>query len=243
MCSCLNVVVTVNECKKIDDCSCSTDGGEISLRKLAETGKPRFPDIPTTAKAFTFSWNPCNSYSVGKCDDVAACFQDTYGGKYYDIAKQNTASCSLGENGECTLTYTGAGIGGKESHLTVALRCDKSQEGEVDPMSANIFSNKYATVLHSKYACPTSSSSSGSSSGLSSGSILVITFSCILIAYIIGGILINKYAKHVDGKEAFPNYSFWADFPYLIKDGCVFTFHSLGKLCGKGPCRTGYASI
>jgi len=41
MCSCLNVVVTVNECKKIDDCSCSTDGGEISLRKLAETGKPR----------------------------------------------------------------------------------------------------------------------------------------------------------------------------------------------------------
>jgi len=117
MCSCLNVVVTVKECKKIDDCSCSTDEGEISLRKLAETGKPRFPDIPSSAKAFRFSWNPCNSYSVsqsqGKCDDVAACFQDTYSKKYYGIAKQNTASCSLGENGECTLTYTGAGIGEK----------------------------------------------------------------------------------------------------------------------------------
>ena len=47
--------------------------------------------------------------------------------------------------------------------------------------------------------------------------LLSCRFSCILIAYIIGGILINKYAKHVDGKEAFPNYSFWADFPYLIK--------------------------
>ena len=42
-----------------------------------------------------------------------ACFQDTYSKKYYGIAKQNTASCSLGENGECTLTYTGAGIGEK----------------------------------------------------------------------------------------------------------------------------------
>jgi len=35
--------------------------------------------------------------------------------------------------------------------------------------------------------------------------------------YIIGGILLNKYARHIEGKEAFPNYSFWTDLPSLIK--------------------------
>ena len=35
-------VLSVKECKKIDSCSCSTDEGEISLKKLAGTGgKPK----------------------------------------------------------------------------------------------------------------------------------------------------------------------------------------------------------
>ena len=42
-------------------------------------------------------------------------------------------------------------------------------------------------------------------------------FSCLLIAYIVCGILFNKYAREVEGKEVFPNYSFWADFLYLVK--------------------------
>ena len=31
-------VLSVKECKKVDHCSCATDEGEISLRKLAGTG-------------------------------------------------------------------------------------------------------------------------------------------------------------------------------------------------------------
>ena len=31
----------------------------------------RFPDIPSNNKEYTFSWNPCNSYSEGNCVDVA----------------------------------------------------------------------------------------------------------------------------------------------------------------------------
>lgn len=124
----------------------------------------------------------------------------------------------------------------------MALQCDKTVEGRVDPVDFDVSTNKHTTVLHSKYACP-SSTSSTSSTGLSIGSILVITFSCLLIVYIICGILFNKYARQVEGKEVFPNYSFWADFPYLVKDGCVFTSHSLRELCGGGSSRSGYASI
>ncbi|KAJ7384165.1 hypothetical protein OS493_023494 [Desmophyllum pertusum] len=138
----------------------------------------------------------------------------------------------------CFDIYRKAAIG--DSVFTVALQCNETVEGQVDAMT--IATNKYGTVLHSKYACP-SPPSSGTSTGLSIGSILVITFSCIIIVYIMCGILLNKYARQVEGKEVFPNYSFWADFPYLIKDGCVFTFECLGRLCGKDSSRGGYASI
>lgn len=39
--SCWKFSLSYKECKKIDDCSCLTDEGEVSLKKLAETGKPR----------------------------------------------------------------------------------------------------------------------------------------------------------------------------------------------------------
>ncbi|KAL9966511.1 hypothetical protein ACROYT_G024596 [Oculina patagonica] len=238
-------VISVKECKKIDQCRCSTDEGEISLKKLAGTGgKPRFPRIPDSkAKAFTFSWNPCDSYSLPSgCADVAACFEQTVlkEVKYWSVAKQDAADCVLTENGQCVLIYTGTALT-RESVFSVALQCNKTVEGHIDPVVSDILKDTYKTVLHSKYACP--SSSSGSSTGLSTGSILVIIFSCLVIAYIVCGILVNKYARELEGKEVFPNYSFWADVPYLIKDGCVFTLHSLGSLCGKGPSRTGYASI
>ena len=39
--SCSKFSLCYKECKEIDDCSCLTDEGEISLKKLAETGTPR----------------------------------------------------------------------------------------------------------------------------------------------------------------------------------------------------------
>lgn len=42
ICSLSKFVLSLKECKKIDQCRCSTDEGEISLKKLARTGgKPR----------------------------------------------------------------------------------------------------------------------------------------------------------------------------------------------------------
>ncbi|CAH3175208.1 unnamed protein product [Porites lobata] len=246
--TCWKFSLSYKECKKIDDCSCLTDEGEVSLKKLAETGTPRFLEIPALkAPSYKFSWNPCNPFSLGKngskCTKVAACLQNTILiDDYFGIATQDTATCSLGNNGECVLKYTGTGAISRKSHVAVTLRCDKSQEGTIEAPTTDISSWTVTTVLHSKYACPTSSSSHGSS-GLSLGSVLVISFSCLLIVYISGGILVNVYVKHIKGKEAFPNYTFWVDLPFLVKDGCVFTFQSLGKLCGFGPSRTGYASI
>ena len=40
--TCWKFSLSYKECKKIDDCSCLTDEGEVSLKKLAETGTPRW---------------------------------------------------------------------------------------------------------------------------------------------------------------------------------------------------------
>ncbi|XP_068670726.1 uncharacterized protein [Montipora foliosa] len=236
----LSMVVTLKECTTIDHCSCSTDKGKISLWELAGTGKPRFSEIPTDSKDNTISWNPCSSYSEGKCVDVAACLK--FNGES-GIAKQNTATCVL-RDGECALNYTGERkfFITMPTNVSVKLRCDESQDGKVDPV--NIQKLKiFTTILHSKYACPIAPPLPSGSHGLSLGSILVIIFFCLVIVYITSGILVNKYIRSVEGNKVFPNYSFWMDLPYFIKDGCVFTFHSLQSLCGKGTRRSGYASI
>ncbi|XP_068740233.1 uncharacterized protein [Montipora capricornis] len=263
----LSMVVTLKECTTIDHCSCSTDKGKISLWKLAETGKPRFSEIPTDSKDNTISWNPCSSYSEGKCVDVAACLE--FHGES-GIAKQNTATCVL-RDGECALNYTGErtlrlqvtdhcfsntetrynstqqcvyfnSIVTMQTNVSVKLRCDESQDGKVDPVNIQKL-RIFTTILHSKYACPIAPPLPSGSHGLSLGSVLVIIFFCLVIVYITSGILVNKYIRSVEGNKVFPNYSFWMDLPYFIKDGCVFTFHSLQSLCGKGTRRSGYESI
>ncbi|KAJ8025219.1 hypothetical protein HOLleu_35364 [Holothuria leucospilota] len=48
------------------------------------------------------------------------------------------------------------------------------------------------------------------------------TFSVLLVVYIASGIGYAKY-KGRTGKEMIPNYSFWSDLPYAIKDGFKFS--------------------
>jgi hypothetical protein len=42
--------------------------------------------------------------------------------------------------------------------------------------------------------------------------------------YVIVGCLVNAFARQKRGIEIIPNLEFWKDFPFLLKDGIVFTF-------------------
>ncbi|XP_019851241.1 PREDICTED: uncharacterized protein LOC105312512 isoform X3 [Amphimedon queenslandica] len=54
------------------------------------------------------------------------------------------------------------------------------------------------------------------------GLILILLCLVGLATYFIAGILVMKFVKGATGKELIPNYAFWSDLPYLIKDGCLF---------------------
>lgn len=151
--------------KKITSCRCSMDEGEIDLRKLAgKEGKPRFFNIPSNYTNSSFSWNPCNSYSLNgsACKGVAACMEQkgVNTSEFYSVAKQDTAEFFHREDGEIFLTYKGTAFN-KTSVFSVVLKCDPKEEGKVDPVIAYTTKNAYETVLYSKYACPSGSSSTG----------------------------------------------------------------------------------
>lgn len=82
--------------------------------------------------------------------------------------------------------------------------------------------------MESFYGCPIKPTSSN---GLSTGSILLIILLVIVVVYLIGGILINWKFRHLHGVEIIPNYSFWSELPGLTKDGIIFSFKKLRRLC------------
>lgn len=45
----------------------------------------------------------------------------------------------------------------------------------------------------------------------------VCRFACIIIVYLIVGILVMKFVKGASGKDVVPNVGFWSDFPFLVK--------------------------
>lgn len=51
---------------------------------------------------------------------------------------------------------------------------------------------------------------------------LIAAFIVIVSLYLIIGSAYNYTTKNARGVEVIPNYHFWNDFPYLVKDGCCF---------------------
>jgi hypothetical protein len=57
---------------------------------------------------------------------------------------------------------------------------------------------------------------------------------CGLVTYFVVGIIIKRVKFDKTGLEMIPNYNFWKDLPFLIKDGVLFVYHSIAGLFRKG---------
>jgi len=205
---------------------------------------PRFTKI-AGAGGRTFEWNPCTPFdSPNGCENVMVCQQIFAGDKNAGTEKDTTFS--VDDEGNVVVLYGPSKDSDATRQSKITLKCDPSEPGNgTIPKFTESGSGKvlYSGTFTSKYACATG----GSSGGLSVGSILLIIFFPLLLMYIIIGLLINRYGRGIESMpEMLPNHSFWADFPFLVKDGVVFTFgciksgcSSLSNKCGRG----GYAEI
>eukprot|EP00053_Salpingoeca_punica_P013154 m.118512 g.118512 ORF g.118512 m.118512 type:complete len:314 (+) comp16124_c0_seq3:6176-7117(+) len=81
-------------------------------------------------------------------------------------------------------------------------------------------------------ACPSQLPCSSSSKKLSGGSILLIIFFSLLSAYLLFGVLYNRWVHGAKGMEQVPNREFWSETWSNAKAGCSYIFSCSGTSGG-----------
>ncbi|XP_078321516.1 cation-dependent mannose-6-phosphate receptor-like [Crassostrea virginica] len=216
----LTLITTIKTevCQKVSACSCKTSEGVVDLSALPGS-------VSANDEKYKNTWFTCSAGTCGTFNGVSICqTQLTPPENSFINGYFNTSTFSGEPEKNLVLTYTGDTIsvpGGTQIRTSrIALVCDKTAdvntfiaEGEQPPVG----SVNYKFTLRSKHACIVSS-------GISVGSVLLILFFVFVLIYVIGGILFLRFYRGASGVEMFPNYEFWKDLPFLIKDGMVFTF-------------------
>jgi len=120
--------------------------------------------------------------------------------------------------------------------MEITFICDPNA-GTGNPIFVAEVNTNYKFNWITAAGCPTNvnfggGGSGGGGGGLSGGSILLIILLCVTVVYLVGGVLLNKFARHKEGMEMVPNVEFWISIPGLVKDGVLFIVH---KIKGGGP--------
>lgn len=106
----------------------------------------------------------------------------------------------------------------RDKQTTILLTCDKNQSSPL--LKGKEESGHYNLELISSKLCLVETEGQSS---ISTGSMLVLIFLVMSVVYFGGGVLTLRLLRGAEGKEMIPNYEFWADLPYLVRDGILFT--------------------
>ncbi|XP_035688259.1 uncharacterized protein LOC118423991 [Branchiostoma floridae] len=214
-------------CVKKMSCACEMDdkSGYIDLTSVQSSGKPRFKDVtPTDFGPWLYSWNPCESFSMSQCSNVAACqVSSTDTTQSFDIGIQDSVTFNKDVNDNWVLTYTSRD--GTKT-LNVVLEC--TQNSDDLTVTGEVSTNAYQFTLVSRHSCVKQGPWPGLAASISFGSVLCIIFFPGIFLYCAGGVAFNKLARGKSGRDLVPNVYFWSELPGTIKDGYRFA---------TSPCR------
>lgn len=210
-------------CKMTGPCTCEFEQWKIDLSPLVPSSKNSEPMFTVSAETYIFSYNPCKPFRSNatncKNDTDLAVNRIDKGGKCLVIGNQENVAFK-GDTSKVDgiyLEYSNK-KGAPNSFAKVLLQCSNQNhfkyiKQETPPPLSYVF--KLETI----YACQPVNHK------LSAGSIFLILFMVATTVYLIGGFIFKHFYLHAQGVEIIPHYSFWSDFPLLVRDGCYFTFH------------------
>jgi hypothetical protein len=148
-----------------------------------------------------------NKYSnCGTCGPVAGYCQTTPW--FEDCIGIFTSAVPMPNNAGVELMYDNGDWG---AIGRVKLMCNPDATELSTPKGESF--NKIM-IVDSKYACPVTSLGS-----LSAGSIFMIIVLVLVLVYIIGGVLYNRFRNNKSGVDMIPNAEFWVLFPSYVKGG------------------------
>jgi len=174
-----------------------------------------------------------------QCSQPApACQEELAGTQTYSLGSLNTQAWSaspFGADQGVVVRYTdGVICGNGKRTVTISLECDTEYDGK-----GNIFSIVEAPTcsfimqIASPFACP--GIRPPSSTAIDIGWILIIVLGVSFIIYLIAGIVYKTKISSNPvgfGLEAIPNYEFWKDLPFMVKEGSMYVYQKIMNVAG-----------
>ncbi|XP_075213007.1 uncharacterized protein LOC142319520 [Lycorma delicatula] len=213
-------------CKPNGSCQCIfPNGSALDLTKLINRD---FGWIKVNETA-DITYRPCVDVKIGNNSSTNECYTGVSVCLRNNQTVNETSYVNLGKasDGKFSSTKASEPISlhfqvNNRPTATVTFKCSENPN-DAPSLEATENAGNYVIVLTSPETCITYILADAHESGLSGGSLLVLIFIVLSATYFGGGILTLKLIRGAEGKEMIPNYEFWADLPYLVRDGVIFT--------------------
>ena len=216
---CLFAKISPQGVTKTGDCEWTTSDTGIIL----DLSKLTHYDTYDPNTGANYRYYPCrvtedwDQYTCNAANSPALC-QKNSDGSVYLIGRLANVEIKVLTSSTFELTYSG-GDGGRIG--TVTLTCDQSSDSL--KFDGEPFESVYLFSFSFKSACTRAPAEQG---GNAPAFFLILLIVSLIAAptYVVAGVLIMYFYKKARGVELIPNIEFWKDFPFLLKDGFLFTF-------------------
>jgi hypothetical protein len=230
-------------------CSGSIGSNNYNLQQLGAAAGGDVQCLDTNGN--TYFYNPCQNSGVTvtctSSGNSAVCQKDTRNpARFHDCGTTNSVKWkarNAGEDQGFILDFSG----GEDQRMSdIEFICDKSQGGKGTFEAASppeSPTHDYHLTYRTTFACPTTGGDGGDGGGdggdggggpaISGGWIFIIILFSLIIIYIVGGMLYNRYRRDLRGVEMIPNHEFWFALPGLVIAGNVYVYQKARGLCGK----------
>ncbi|XP_014777913.1 uncharacterized protein LOC106874633 [Octopus bimaculoides] len=213
----LGLLAKSENCRQTTYCSCQRDNGDVV--DLQQFGDRVFQNM---TKSAIYKWLPCAQMDCNNVTQTICQFNVISPSVQFPNNLGSIKSVHFTvSKGNVILTYTDPSGNTKS---TVALVCSEGKEATflfIGRVRGFVYQT-YNFQLQSKHFCPSHS--------LSTGTIICIVLLCVLVLYLVLGVVFNIFVQHKSGCNAVPNADSWKSSGDYIQDGFAFTLTKCGKL-------------
>ena len=220
---CLLDTISPEEVTKTGKCKWTSDTTGITLDL---SGLNSFYEIYDQPTFYTYRYYPCGieaDWDATYCTasaDTALCQTNFFDYVLVGTGGSVDAKVVTSSSNAATfeLTY-GNGASGRTGTMTIT--CDQTSDEfsfDTEVYPAYFFS------FSAKSACRQGGPEGQGGNAPAFFLTLLIVSLIAATTYIVAGVLIMYFHKKARGVALIPNLEFWTDFPFLLKDGFLFTF-------------------
>ncbi|XP_011403529.1 PREDICTED: uncharacterized protein LOC105312515 [Amphimedon queenslandica] len=210
------------------------DGTTLDISSLLSYPYKIAVDDNSVGQYFTYS--PCSGLDCGALDEITVCL-DNQG----NCGSTHSSMWAVTKKDPLTFTVEyscGVGTFCTSSAFTFVQNDDEETKVVYTSQEDGAYQFQVTGKCVGQMNCVNEPSNGHKKKSVigPAGLVLMILFFAALLIYFIAGALVMKYHKGATGKELIPNYLFWSELPFLVKDGCLFVI---------SPCRKrkGYEAI